>query len=87
MLLLFHSSIIIFPFEFLHANMVLLPTNSGCCCQYCTFNIFNGFVVNGFEIFNRLHINEIDAVSGKFGDFAKTYQEMGDLDSRNAAGQ
>jgi len=45
------------------------------------------FVVNGFEIFNRLHINEIDAVSGKFGDFAKTYQEMGDLDSRNAAGQ
>ena len=40
------------------------------------------FVVNGFEIFNRLYVKDTEAVSGKFGDFAKTYQEMGDLDSR-----
>jgi hypothetical protein len=31
------------------------------------------FVANGAEIFSKLYIKDIDAVSGKFGDFAKTY--------------
>ena len=38
------------------------------------------FVAQGFEIFNKLHIKEMDAVSGQFDNFAEVYQGMGDLD-------
>lgn len=31
------------------------------------------FVVNGVDVFGKLHIKDDEAVSGKFGDFAKTY--------------
>ena len=38
------------------------------------------FVAQGFEIFNKLHVKEMDAVSGQFDNFAGVYQGMGDLD-------
>jgi hypothetical protein len=31
------------------------------------------FVAQGFEIFNKLHVKEMDAVSGQFDNFAGTY--------------
>ena len=37
------------------------------------------FVVNGFDIYRKLHISEDEAVSGKFQDFSQ-YQRMNDLD-------
>ena len=32
------------------------------------------FTLNGVDIFQRLYVSEDDAVSGKFGNFANTYQ-------------
>ena len=38
------------------------------------------FIMNGFDIVSKLHLNEDEAVSGRFNDFSK-YQNMNDLDS------
>ena len=37
------------------------------------------FAINGYDIVQKLHIDEDEAVSGKFQDFAQ-YQRMNDLD-------
>ena len=37
------------------------------------------FVKNGYEIFNKLHVTDQEAVSGKFKDFS-AYEQMQDLD-------
>lgn len=39
------------------------------------------FIINGLDIFEKLHITETEAVSGKFQDFSK-YQNMSDLDDQ-----
>jgi hypothetical protein len=39
------------------------------------------FVLNGMDIVSQLHVNEEEAVSGKFQDFNK-YQTMNDLDDQ-----
>ena len=38
------------------------------------------FIMNGFDIVSKLHLNEDEAVSGKFQDFSQ-YQNMNDLDT------
>jgi hypothetical protein len=38
------------------------------------------FIANGLDIYQRLHVSESEAVSGKFKDFAK-FENMNDLDS------
>lgn len=42
------------------------------------------FIVNGVDIFNKLHLDDDQAVSGKFQDFSK-YQNFNDLDSAQQA--
>lgn len=37
------------------------------------------FVVNGYDIYKKLHISDDEAISGKFQDFSQ-YQRMNDLD-------
>jgi len=39
------------------------------------------FIINGIDIFNKLYVNEQEAVSGKFQDFSK-FQNMNDLDNQ-----
>jgi hypothetical protein len=38
------------------------------------------FMINGIDIYQKLHLTEEEAVSGKFQDFTK-YQSMNDLDN------
>lgn len=40
------------------------------------------FVVNGYEIWSKLHINDNEAVSGQFADFSGAYSNTGELDQR-----
>jgi hypothetical protein len=37
------------------------------------------FVKNGKDIYEKLHVVDNDAVSGKFKDFGNNYQQMGDM--------
>jgi hypothetical protein len=39
------------------------------------------FIKNGWEIFDKLHVKEDEAVTGNFKDFTQ-YENMHDLDSK-----
>ncbi len=38
------------------------------------------FIKNGYEIYDKLHVKDDEAISGQFKDFAQ-YENMYDLDS------